>query len=249
MLLAIDIGNTNITLGVFDGDCLINKSRIKTECADYKSQLQALCRTYAIDACAIVSVVDELTQSFKGLCDSVFGVNSFIFNYSNANLKIALPNPEKVGADRLVDACAVIEKYQLPVIIVDVGTAITVDVVSKDKEFLGGAIMPGVNLQFQALNQYTSKLPVVHAGISNAAIGKNTESAMLSGVMRGIAGAVEGLIKQCEFEIGENAAVIATGGQCSMITEYMGRKFDYINPDLTLDGLRLAYSNSHVNLY
>ncbi|MCM1003390.1 MAG: type III pantothenate kinase [Candidatus Gastranaerophilales bacterium] len=249
MLLAVDIGNTNITLGVFDKDCLVETFRINSDInVDYNSVLDSLLKNYRIDSCAIVSVVQELTQVVKSACDMTFGVDSFLFSVDNTDLKIVLEEPNKIGADRLVNACAA-RNYKLPAIVVDVGTAITFDIVSKDKEFLGGVIMPGLNLQLRALNQYTSKLPLVPAGESESAVGNNTENAILSGVIRGTACAVEGLIKQCEDELGGCAAIIATGGQCSLIAEYMTRKFDVINPDLTLEGLRSAYLNSHVNLY
>ncbi len=249
MLLAVDIGNTNITLGVFDEDCLVKTFRMDSDAnIDYAIALSSLLKDYRIDSCAIVSVVQDLTQVVKSACDKLFGVDSFVFSIDNTDLKIALEEPNKVGADRLVNACAA-RNYKLPAIVVDVGTAITFDIVSKDKEFLGGVIMPGLNLQLRALNQYTSKLPLVQAGESKFAVGNNTENAILSGVIRGAACAVEGLIRQCEDELGGCAAVIATGGQCSLIAEYMTRKFDVINPDLTLEGLKSAYLNSHVNLY
>lgn len=239
MLLAVDIGNTNITLGVFDKDCLVKTFRLETAIdKDYESELRALLQGFKIDYCAIGSVVSELTSVIKAGCDKVFGIDSFVFTAKNSEIAIALNEPEKIGADRLINACAVVDKYPLPAIVIDVGTAITFDVVSKEKKFLGGAIMPGINLQLQALNQYTSKLPLVEIGKSKSVIGENTESAILSGVIRGIAGSVDGLIQQCEKELGECVTVIATGGQCSLIAEYVSRKFDYINPDLTLEGLR-----------
>lgn len=246
MLLAVDIGNTNITLGIFDNDCLVKTLRMKSDLyQDYELALKSLLAGYEIDSCAIVSVVSELTSVVKSACDKLFGVNSFLFSVKNSELKIVLKEPEKVGADRLANAYAALKKYPLPAIVVDIGTAITFDIVSKDKEFLGGVIMLGLNLQFGALNQHTSKLPLIRAGVSISAIGDNTENAILSGVMRGTAGAVEALIRQCEDELGESATIIATGGQCSSIAEYMMRKFDFINPDLTLEGLQMA----HVNLY
>lgn len=250
MLLAVDIGNTNITLGIFDNDCLVRTFRLETDInQDYDKSLRGLLKGYSIDSCAIVSVVNELTLVFKASCDKLFGIDSALVSKDNIDLKIALKEPEKVGEDRLVNAYAALKKYPLPAIVVDIGTAITFDIVSENKEFLGGVIMSGLNLQFGALNQYTSKLPLVQADISPKAIGDNTRNAILSGVMRGTACAVEGLIKQCEAELGERAVVIATGGQCFAIAEYMSRKFDFINPDLTLEGLKRIYQNSHVNLY
>lgn len=238
MLLAVDIGNTNITLGIFDNDCLVGTFRLETDInQDYEKSLRGLLKGYSIDSCAIVSVVNELTLVFKASCDKLFGIDSALVSKDNIDLKIALKEPEKVGEDRLVNAYAALKKYPLPAIVVDIGTAITFDIVSENKEFLGGIIMPGLNLQFSALNNFTSKLPLVHVGISEKAIGDNTENAILSGVMRGTACALDGLINQCEAELGKQATVIATGGQCTLISEYMSRKFDFINPALTLEGL------------
>lgn len=253
MLLAVDIGNTNITIGIFDKELLIRTIRWESDISltinEYALRLRALLKDYVIDSCAIVSVVDELTQVFKSACDKIFGVNSFIFSSSVSGMKIALNEPEKIGTDRLVNAYAVMNKYPLPAIVVDIGTAITLDIVSKDKVFLGGIIMPGINLQFEALHRHTSKLPFVTGCVSEKSIGDNTVNAMLSGVIRGSACAIEGLIRQCESELNARAVIIAAGGQCSVLSGYMTRKFDYINPDLTLEGLQSAYLNSHVNLY
>lgn len=242
MLLTADIGNSNITLGIFDKDCLIETRRLISNIEiDYESQL-AFLKDYKITDCAIVSVVDELSQPFKRACDRVLGVESKIYKSKNIGIKIDLQEPEKVGADRLINAYAAIKKYPLPAIVVDIGTAITFDIVSEKGEFIGGVIMPGLNLQFQALNQYTSKLPLVTDYNCEKAIGANTKEAIQSGVIKGTICGIDGLIEQCEFELGEKATVIATGGQCNLISS---EKFDFINPNLTLEGLREA----HVNLY
>ena len=132
-------------------------------------------------------------------------------------------------------------KYKLPAIVIDFGTATTFDIVSKDGVFLGGVIMPGLNLQFKSLSSNTSKLPRISAGISEKAIGDSTENALLSGIMRGSACAIEGLIHQCELELGEKATIIATGGQSRLISEYMIRRFDYIDSSLTLEGLKSIF--------
>lgn len=249
MLLAVDIGNTNIVLGVFENNSLIKTFRLKTDInASYIEQLEFL-KFYNIQECAIVSVVTELNDILKSACDNVFGINSKLVSYKNLDIKIALDEPEKVGIDRLINAYAALKKYSLPLIVIDVGTAITFDIVAKDKSFIGGIIMPGINLQYKSLNEYTSKLPLVSNSISSCAIGNNTETAISSGVLRGVASAIEGLIYQCEVELGEKAMVIATGGQAEIVANYMMRKFDYINPTLTLEGLMSACFDSHVNLY
>lgn len=241
MLLAADIGNSNITIGIFDKDCLIETCRFVSDLeTDYESQLAKI--SHNITDCVIVSVVEELSRVFKTACDNVFGIESKIISSKNIDIKIDLTEPEKVGMDRLINAYAAMKKYPLPLIVVDIGTAITFDIVSGEGAFIGGVIMPGLNLQFQALNRYTSKLPLITEYSSEKAIGANTKDAILSGVIKGTICGIEGLIEQCESELGERATVVATGGQSVIISS---KRFDFINPNLTLEGLYKA----HVNLY
>ena len=251
MLLAADIGNTNITLGVFDNDTLAGTFRLESnknmDSEDYEQLLSSMLEDFKITECAIASVVDELSHIFKTACDNSFGIKSFVFNPdSEKGLKIALDNPSEVGADRIANALAAKTLYPLPAIVVDIGTAASFDIVSKDGEFLGGVIMPGLNLQFKSLGTNTSKLPEIDAGLSERAIGKSTKTAIMSGVVRGSACAIEGLIHQCELELGEKATIIATGGHSSLISQYMFRSFDYINPILTLQGIRYLYKLNHL---
>lgn len=246
MFLSIDIGNTNITLGVFEEENLVETFRLPSNkdmsIKEYEILLKNLCQTYQIKDCAIASVVEELSHVVKKACDRAFEVESFLLqSNSDFGMKILLENPDEVGADRVANAYGAKKKYPLPAIIVDIGTATTFDIVSKEGDFLGGVIMPGLNLQFKALNSNTSKLPKIEAGYSEKAIGNSTQKAMLSGIMRGSASAIEGLIHQCELELGEKATIIATGGHSKLISEYMFRSFDYINPTLTLEGLKLLY--------
>lgn len=251
MFLSVDIGNTNITLGVFEGDKLIETFRLASDkelpLLQYEILLRTIFKEYSIEACSIGSVVDELGQLIKKACDNVFGFDSFLLDKkSSIDLNLLLKNPDEVGADRVANAFAVKQKYKLPAIVVDIGTATTFDIVSKNGDFLGGVIMPGLNLQFKSLGTNTSKLPYLEAGFSEKAIGNSTESAMLSGVIRGSACAIEGLIHQCELELGEKATIIATGGHSSLISEYMIRSFDYVNPSLTLEGLKGLYELNRV---
>lgn len=252
MLLSVDIGNTNITLGIFDRDSLVETFRIASDRdllqSEYEILLKTLCKNYEIKSCVIGSVVEELNDCIKNACDKIFQLDSFLIdNNANFGMKIELQNPKEVGADRIANAYAAKVKYSLPAIVIDIGTATTFDIVSKKGNFLGGVIMPGLNLQFKSLSSNTSKLPRINAGVSEKAIGNSTENAMLSGIMRGSASAIEGLIHQCELELGEKATIIATGGQSRLISEYMFRSFDYIDPSLTLEGLKLLYNLNRVN--
>ena len=246
MFLSIDIGNTNITLGIFKDSKLIETFRLASDkdlsLEEYEVLLRTLCKDYDINKCAIGSVVEELNVKIKTACDNVFKTDSFLIDSTlNYGMKINLQNPKEIGADRLSNAYCAKLKYSLPAIVIDIGTATTFDIVSKNGEFLGGVIMPGLNLQFNSLSTNTSKLPKISVGISEKAIGDSTENALLSGIMRGSACAIEGLIHQCELELGEKATIIATGGHSRLISEYMFRRFDYIDPTLTLEGFKLLY--------
>lgn len=246
MLLVVDIGNTNITLGIFNNTSLIETFRLASDKDlsqnEYEILLKTLCKSYTIKDCVVGSVVEELSPILKKACDRVFNLDALLISPEiNLGMNIELKNSKEIGADRIANAYGAKAKYPLPVIIVDIGTATTFDIVSKNGAFLGGVIMPGLNLQFKSLSSNTSKLPRINAGISEKAIGDSTENAILSGIMRGSACAIEGLIHQCELELGERATVVATGGQSRLISEYMIRNFDYIEPSLTLEGFKMLY--------
>lgn len=246
MLLAIDIGNTNITLGIFENEVILETFRLASDKElpqeEYEILLHSLLKRYQIKACIIASVVEELNKTLKNACDNVFHLNSILINNKlNLGLNIKLKNPKELGADRIANACGAYMLYSKPIIVVDLGTATTFDIVDKCGNFVGGVIMPGLNLQMKALNLNTSKLPRIEIDKSEIAIGNDTESAILSGVIRGSACAIEGLIDQCEKELGEKATIVATGGYCTLISKYMTRNFDFVNPCLTLEGLRFLY--------
>ena len=246
MLLVVDIGNTNITLGVFENENLLKTFRLISDKnvsqKDYETMFKDVISSYDIKHCVIASVVEELNLIIKKTCDNVFSVDSYLINKtSDFGMKIKLPNQAEVGIDRLANAYGAKLKYKLPLIVVDIGTATTFDIVSKEGDFIGGVIMPGINLQLQSLNINTSKLPQVSIRKVENAIGDSTENAILSGVIKGSACAIEGLINQCEMELQEKATIVATGGQSSLLSEYLNRKFDYIDPDLTLFGIKNIY--------
>lgn len=246
MLLATDIGNTNITLGVFEGENILETFRMESDktvsAEDYQVLLRELLKNYKIDSCIIGSVVDELNKTIKSAADKAFGIDSLILNTEyNSGINLKIQNPKEAGADRIANACAASKMYSKPAIIVDLGTATTFDIVNEEGDFIGGVIMPGINLQFKSLNSNTSKLPKISAETVNKAIGDSTVNAILSGVIRGSACAIEGLIEQCEKELNKKPVIIATGGYSSLISKYMIRRFDYVNPNLTLEGLRILY--------
>ena len=209
---------------------------------EYEVLLKSLFRNYNVDGCIISSVVEELTKKFKTSVDNVFKIDSMILSTDiNTGIKIALDNPKEAGADRIANAVGAYVLYKHPVIVVDLGTATTFDVVDSNGDFIGGIITLGVTSQLKALNKFTSKLPRIEVSLSNNAIGHNTNDAILSGVLRGTASMIDGLIEQCEKELGSKVIVVATGGYSGLISNYLKRPFDFINPTLTLEGLRYLY--------
>lgn len=246
MLLAVDIGNTNITLGVFKDDELLLTKRLVTDInktsEEYATLIAEKLKNVFITKAVIASVVDELNIIVKNACDNVFGVDSFLFNTtSKTGVVLDVANPELVGADRVANAYAAAKLYSLPCIIVDSGSATTFDIVSSDKRFFGGIIMPGINMQLNSLCEKTSKLPKIEPEEIESVIGVDTKTCILSGVIRGHACAIEGLIKECEEEMNQKCTIIATGGIAKLVSKYMKRDFDYINQDLTLQGIKFLY--------
>ena len=244
MILIVDIGNTNITCGVYQAETLVKTFRMisdKTKTVeDFVEELKNNISDYVITKCFIGSVVDELNQTIKKACDKNFKTESFVFNEtSKTGVVLDVAKPETVGADRIANAYAVYKKYPCPCVVIDMGSATTFDILSKKGEFFGGIIMPGVEMQLKSLCEKTSKLPKINAEEIDFVIGRDTKTCILSGVIRGHTCAIEGLIAECEKEIGEKITVVATGGLCSLVSKYMNRKPDYIEPNLTLDGFRL----------
>lgn len=251
MLLTADIGNTSITLGLFDEEALVEEFRLASDkdlsLEEYEVLLKSLLKDFNIDGCIISSVVEELTEKFKLAVDNVFKLDAYVLTSEiNTGVKILLDNSKEAGADRIANVVGAYVLYEKPVIVVDFGTATSFDIVNANGEFIGGLIAPGINLQLKSLNKFTSKLPRIDATPSNSAIGHNTTDAILSGVIRGTAAMIDGLIEQCERELGEQAVVVATGGYSGLIANYLRRPFDFINPTLTLEGLRQLYLLNNV---
>ena len=250
MLLVIDIGNTNITLGVFDKDTLIQSWRLATDIKrtedEYGVFLKNLLRetnlNEKVSNAVISSVVVQLTEKIEVALKKYLGIESLIVSHKiKSNITLKTDIPSQVGADRIANACAAAALYQTPAIVVDFGTATSFDIVNENKEFIGGIITAGMKIQAEALSSKTSKLPNLNIETPEHAIGRNTIEAMLSGIVRGHAAMIDGLIFECERELGQKATIIATGGYSSVISQYLKRKFDYINPDLTLIGTKLLF--------
>lgn len=250
MLLAIDIGNTNITVGMFKDKELCATWRIATgihrTADEYAVILLNLLRQQGFDApdvtkVALCSVVPPLTAVFEELCQKYCHAEPLVVRAGvKTGVRIRLDNPAEAGADRIVDAAAAHHLYGGPVIIVDLGTATTFDTVSRAGDYLGGAIAPGLGTAAESLFTRTAMLPRVELTRPARAIGTNTITAMQSGFVFGYIGLVEGIIARIQNELGEKAKVVATGGYSGLIAKETS-VIDVVNLDLTLIGLRLIY--------
>ena len=251
MILISDIGNTNITVGLFDKDEKLAMWRLTTDikrsCDEYGVLLEDLIKSYKkdlkLDGAIVASVVTTLTDIYLNAVKKYFGIVPINFSYKiDAGIKIVTENKSEVGADRIVNAVAAANLYGAPSIVIDMGTATTFDIINEKKEFIGGIISPGMKIQTQSLSKFTSKLPLLDIEPIKNVIGHNTQEAILSGVVRGHACMIEGLLKECEKELGSKPKTIATGGYSHLISSYMENPFDFIDEDLTLKGLNIIYN-------
>ena len=250
MLLAMDIGNTNVTLGVFDEERLVSTWRIATDqrrLPDEYSQLVSSIlplkgvQTGDISGACLCSAVPPLTPTFEEVCKSFFKVNPLVVSAGvKTGVSILYDNPRDVGADRIADAVAAYRLYGGPVIIVDFGTATVFDAISRDGEYLGGSLAPGIGVSADALFLSTSQLRRVELTPPKCAIGKNTVAALQSGLLLGHVGLVEGMVARFKGEMGQESRVVATGGLAEIIA-HETNVFDDVNEDLTLIGLRMIY--------
>lgn len=250
MLLVIDIGNTHITLGVFEGDKLRATWRLATGIHrlvdEYAIFLMNLLRHRGLDISdikhvALCSVVPPLTPIFEQLSEQYFHTTPLVVAAGvKTGVRILMDNPREVGADRIVNAAAAHHLYGGPLIIVDLGTATTFDTVSREGDYLGGAIAPGIGTAAEALFMRAAKLPLVELTPPKRAIGTDSISALQSGIIFGYVGLVEGLVRRIQKQLGEKAKVVATGGFSGLVAKET-KIIDIIDPDLTLIGLMLIY--------
>ncbi len=250
MLLAIDIGNTNTSLGVFDADRLATHWRLTTERSRTGDEWGVLTRNLfalagldfkAIDAIAIASVVPPLNFTLKRMAESYFHLTPLFVDHTvDTGLPILYHPASDVGADRIVDAVAAIKKYGAPCIVVDFGTATTFDAINSKGEYLGGVITPGITISADALFERAAKLPRVEIKRPRNVVGSSTVEAMQSGLYHGYVGLVDGILKRMIDELGGPPRVIATGGLAALIAT--GSEFiEQVDETLTLEGLRLVY--------
>lgn len=250
MLLAIDIGNSNIVVGVFDKDRVKATWRIATGVHrmwdEYAIILINLLATQnlklsQIDGVVMCSVVPPIGHVWEEMSKRYIGMEPLVVGAGvKTGVRIALDNPREVGADRVVHAAAAHHLYGGPCIIIDMGTATTFDVVSKEGDHLGGAIAPGIIIATEALTARTSALPRIDLVRPKRAIGKNTVAAMQSGIVFGYVGLIEGIVRRIKEEFGGPMKVIATGGNAALIAQET-KSIDIVEPDLILIGLRVIW--------
>lgn len=252
MLLALDIGNTNVTVGAFDSERIVATWRLATEAHrqadEYALQLKEMLpmkgvAVEAIDGIALCSVVPQLTGVFQEACTFLFGVEPLTVGVgTRTGVRIRYDNPRDVGADRVADAAAAYHLYGGPCIVVDLGTATVFDAISAEGEYLGGAIALGLGVAAEALYSATSQLRRVELTAPSTAIGKNTVHSIQSGLIFGYVGLIGEMVRRYKIEMdAPNATVIATGGLAQVIAGQTDL-FDSVNEELTLHGLRLIHS-------
>lgn len=258
MLLAIDVGNTNLTIGVFEGERLLQnwrlaalRERTADELGIFVTRLfeQTKVETSALSGIVVASVVPPLSRPMQEMCERYFGRSALFVDAGNAGIPIRYFPPEDVGADRIVNAVAAREKYgkdgPRPLIVVDFGTGTTFDAISREGEYVGGVICPGIGISADALFHRAARLPRVEVRKPASVVGQTTVGAIQSGLFFGYVEMVAGLVRRIEHELidGTRATVIATGGFAELLAAEIPA-IAHVDADLTLHGLRLIWERN-----
>ncbi|MBK9739627.1 MAG: type III pantothenate kinase [Actinobacteria bacterium] len=250
MLLAIDVGNTNTVLGMFDAEALVSSWRIKTDSRTTADEMALtyrglLAQSSPVTGIALCSTVPAVLREMRVMLDTYFaGVPTVIVEPgTKTGVPVLTDNPKEVGADRIVNTIAAHHLFGGPCIVVDFGTSTNLDVVSAKGEFLGGALAPGIEISLDALAARAAQLRKVELVRPRSAIGKNTVEALQSGALYGFAGQVDGLVDRITAELGEVRAVIATGGLAPIVVPE-SRRITHHEPELTIIGLRLVFEKN-----
>ena len=250
-ILALDLGNSSVSIGLFDGYEIVAKERLKTLLSgtvrEYRDKLEDL-KIFGIkglEGVIVSSVVPELTETLSTALSVVTGLKPLVLGQDiDSSLSFGVLKPEEVGTDRIANVVGASRLYGEPVIVIDFGTATTISIL-KDNAFVGGTIMPGLEMMARALNNYTSRLPLVNLNSIDLdkgieAIGKDTEKNIISGILYGTAGAVERILDEIEFEEACRFRIVLTGGFSVIMARFIKRDF-CLDTDLTLKGLRFIY--------
>ncbi len=253
MLLTIDIGNTNVTLGAFDGNILSFTARLATDVGktadQYAVEIKDVLGLYgqnyeSIEDCIISSVVPAVGNSIAGAVSKLCQIVPLMLGPGvKTGLNIKIDNPAQLGADLVAGAVGALEEYTMPCVIIDMGTATTLSVLDKNGSFLGGAIAAGVRLTLKALAENTAQLTSIPITAPPSAIGSNTVECMQSGLVYGTAAMLDGMLDKINDELGEISTVVATGGMSKEIITYCRHSIIY-NENLLLEGLRVIYEKN-----
>jgi len=249
MLLVLDVGNTNTTLGVYDGEALTHSWRLNSERQRTVDEYGIMCRTLlqlagldssAIDSIAISSVVPPLDFTLYKMSEVYFHIDPLFVNATNAGMPVLYDDPQEVGADRIVNEVAALSKYGGPCVVVDFGTATTFDAISRDGEYMGGIIYPGIQISADALFQRAARLRNTEIRRPDKLIGTNPAASIQSGLYYGNVAVVDGVLKRMVEELGADTRVIATGGLAPLIARG-SELIETVDPNITLEGLRIIH--------
>src|ERR671931_2450203 len=247
-LLAIDVGNTQTALGLFDGGALARHWRLATEPQRTGDELRlflgGLLELASLDGICLASTVPTLIRSYEELAAGVGNTLLVLGPGTRTGIPIRYDDPREVGPDRIANAVAARERYGSPSIVVDFGTSTNFDVVSAEGEYIGGVLAPGIEVSMEALFGRAARLVKVDYVAPETAIGKTTESSLQSGLVYGFAGQVDGIVGRIRGELGVEAPTVATGGLADLIVPH-ARTLEQIDPLLTLEGVRLVWERNH----
>lgn len=244
-ILAVDIGNTLVHLGLFSNKKILFKKVLSSDKVDYLHDFKRLKKILDFDAAVVSSVVPTSTAAVVSALNNIWNKNIFVVG---KDIKIPLRNryqtPKKLGSDRLINAYAAFRLYGAPAIVIDYGSAVTFDLLSKKGEFLGGLILPGLKMSFKALAENTALLPRVHPRLPRGLIGKNTEECIINGVVSAMVIVTEGLVLRLKERLGKKAVVVATGGDVDLMQKSLSC-LNVVDRDLALKGLVLLLEDKH----